>query len=154
VGVLLGVYLAQLALAPEQVGFVIGAGLAGAAGATLVATLAADRVGRRRFLLSLVVLGCLGALVVALSSQWWLIALAAFVGMLNGMGRDRGAALAVELAVLPATAPAEQRTGAFAAYHFLQDVGHALGSLLAGVPALLQAKGGMAALPSLRAGMM
>jgi hypothetical protein len=69
------------------------------------------------------------------------------------MGRDRGAALVVEQAVLPATATPEQRTGAFAVYHLLQDIGHALGGLLAGTPFLLQQWAGVAGTASLRAGM-
>jgi hypothetical protein len=35
---------------------------------------------------------------------------AAFLGMLNGMGRDRGAALVLEQAILPATTTNETRT--------------------------------------------
>jgi hypothetical protein len=55
--------------------------------------------------------------------------------------------------VLPATATPERRTGAFAVYHLLQDIGHALGGLLAALPVLLQRWGGVAELPSLRAGL-
>lgn len=152
VGVLLGIYLARLDMDARAVGLVIGAGLTGAALATVVATLAADRLGRRRFLLALAVLGTLGGLVAALGSSFWVIAAASFVGMLNGMGRDRGAALVVEQAVLPATATPEGRTKVFAWYHLIQDVGHALGALLAGVPTLLT-HWGVTELPALRGGM-
>nr|WP_281404548.1 MFS transporter [Pyxidicoccus fallax] len=153
VGVLLGVYLARLELGAGEVGGVIGAGLAGAALATLAATLLADRLGRKRFLLVLSLLGAAGGLVVALGSGFWPLAAAAFVGMVNGMGRDRGAALVVEQAVLPATAKPEGRTGAFAWYHLVQDVGHALGALLAGLPALLRGWAGVEEVPALRGGM-
>ena len=50
------------------------------------------------------------------------------------MGRDRGAALVLEQAILPATAADAERTRVFAWYNVLQDAGHALGSLLAGLP--------------------
>src|SRR4029078_5984763 len=53
----------------------------------------------------------------------------AFLGMVNGMGRDRGPASVLEESLLPATAPAAQRTRAFAWYTALQDAGSALGSL-------------------------
>jgi hypothetical protein len=69
--------------------------------------------------------------------EYWR-AVAAFVGMANGMGRDRGAALVVEQAVLPATTTDAQRTMTFAKYNVMQDVGHAVGSLLAALPAFLQ----------------
>ncbi len=57
------------------------------------------------------------------------------------MGRDRGAALVLEQAILPATTDDAGRTGAFARYNLLTDIGHALGALLAAAPALLAALG-------------
>src|SRR5262249_2105174 len=63
---------------------------------------------------------------------------AAFFGMVNGMGRDRGAALVLEQAVLPATTTDAERTRAFAWYNVLQDAGHAAGALLAALPAVLR----------------
>jgi hypothetical protein len=79
------------------------------------------------------------------------IGIAAFVGMLNGMGRDRGAALALEQAVLPATATDAERTRVLAWYNVLLDAGHALGSLLAGLPVLLRSAAHLSNPDSLRA---
>ncbi len=59
--------------------------------------------------------------------------------MLNGMGRDRGAALVIEQAMLPSTTTPAERTQVFAWYNVAQDIGHALGSLLAGLSTLLVA---------------
>ena len=137
VAVLLGLYLARLRVVPAAFGLVVAAGLAGAALASLLATLRGDRVGRRRFLIGLTVLGGAGALAVPLATAPLALALCAFLGMLNGMGRDRGAALVLEQAALPETTTDEGRTALFAAYNVLQDAGHALGSLLAITPALL-----------------
>jgi len=116
---------------------VIALGLAGAAFSTLLVTFFSDRFGRRRTLLVLTILSVLGALMLALSASVLTLGIAAFLGMVNGMGRDRGAALVVEQSVLPATVPDGQRTLAFAQYNVLQDIGHAFGSLLAAAPALL-----------------
>jgi MFS family permease len=137
-GVLLGFHLAALGFDPRRASLVIGAGLAGGALAALAATLAADRLGRRRFLVALAVLGCAGGIVVAFGSAFAVVAAAAFLGMVNGMGRDRGAALVLEQAVLPATTTDAQRTRAFAWYNVLQDAGHASGALLAALPAALR----------------
>jgi len=138
IGVLLGVYLAGLRLDATTIGMLIGAGLAGATVATLIVTLTADRIGHRRSLVLVALLSAGGAIALALSSHPVAIGAASFIGMVNGMGRDRGAALVLEQAVLPGTTSDHERTGAFARYNVLQDIGHALGALLAGVPALFQ----------------
>jgi len=150
IGVLLGIYLALLRLSPARIGLVVGAGLAGSACASLLATLIADRLGRRRFLLRLALLGAAGGAVVAVTSNTLVIGAAAFLGMLNGMGRDRGPALVVEQAILPATTTDERRTRAFAWYNIVQDAGHALGALMAGMPALLHRLAGVAETTALR----
>lgn len=149
-GVLLGLYLASRALELSSLGLVVSAGLGGAAAASLLATVAGDRLGRRRLLVALSLLGALGALAAALLAQPAALAAAAFIGMLNGMGRDRGASLILEQAALPSTAGDADRTRIFARYNVLQDVGHALGSLLAGLPALLRGAADTAPVRSLQ----
>src|SRR4030042_996517 len=139
IGVLLGIYLAKFGFNAAQIGYVIGAGLAGGACATLLVTLAGDRFGRKRALVCIAMFGAVGGLAAAVASTFSSILAAAFLGMLNGMGRDRGAALVLEQAILPATTTDETRTRAFAWYNVLQDAGHAMGSLLAGVPYVFRA---------------
>ncbi len=138
VGVLIGIYLAKLGFEPATIGTVVGAGLGGAAAAALVVTLVGDRIGRRKALVALSLLGAGGGVVVGTVSGINVIAGAAFVGMLNGMGRDRGACLIIDQAILPATTSDAGRTKAFAWYNVVQDAGHAIGSLLAGTPTLLR----------------
>jgi len=110
---------------------VIGAGLAGIAAMTLVVTIAADRLGRRRALMVVSLLTGFGYVAATVSASLiWLIP-AAFVGMLNGMGRDRGPAGTLEQAILPETTDAEHRTWALAWYNLVLDGGHAFGGLAA-----------------------
>lgn len=151
IGVLVGLYLAKLRLGEAALGIVVGAGLAGAAVASAVATFRGDRGGRRGFLLGLAALGAIGGLGVALATDPFVLGAAAFLGMLNGMGRDRGAALILEQSILPATTDDAGRTRAFAVYNICQDAGHALGGLLAGLPALLTKTAGLEELPAFRA---
>ncbi len=141
IGVLLGLYLARLGLGVGEIGLVVSAGLAGAAAATWFVTLGGDRLGRRRSLMALALASAAGGLGLTLGADSRLLTAAAFVGMVNGMGRDRGAALALEQAALPGTGAAAQRTRTFAVYNLLLDAGHALGALLAGTPALLRRTG-------------
>ncbi|MFN8178649.1 MAG: MFS transporter [bacterium] len=139
VGVALGLHLAERGLSAGTIGAVVSAGLLGNAVAALVTTLAADRAGRRRFLVAVAVLSAAGAASVLLVTSPSLLAAAAFLGLVNGMGRDRGPGLIVEQAILPATTDDAGRTRVYAWYNVLQDAGHALGSLLAGIPSLAHA---------------
>jgi MFS family permease len=138
VGVLVAIYLASRGLDSGAIGVVVAAGLAGAALGALLVTLFADGVGRRRVLVALGLLSAIGGLLVTTVDGLLAISAAAFLGMLNGMGRDRGAALIIDQAILPGTAGDAERTKIFAWYNVLQDAGHALGGLAAGLPVLLR----------------
>jgi MFS family permease len=139
VGVLLGVYLARLEITGAAFGAIVSSGLVGAALAAVVATFAGDRIGRRRLLILVTSLSMAGTIAFAWSSTPLLLGAAAFIGMVNGMGRDRGAALILEQAALPGTTTAAERTRTISWYTMLQDLGHAAGSALAGIPTLLLA---------------
>ncbi len=139
--ILVGLHLARVGLAPSEIGVVVSAGLWGGALATAIAALYGERIGRRRMLALLALLAAGGIAAVALIDDVTVLAIAAFCGLVNGMGRDRGAQLAVEQAVLPATATDATRTRAFAVHAMLQDVGGAVGSLAAALPVLWERTG-------------
>ena len=141
IGVLIAIYLAKRGFSLSETGTVVSAGLFGAASAAIVVTLGGNRLGSRRVLILLAILGGVGGLVVAFAHSLHIIVAAAFVGMVNGMGRDRGPSLIIDQAILPVTASDQERTLAFAWYNVLQDLGHALGGLAAGFPVLLQHTG-------------
>lgn len=136
VGVTLAIYLANLGFSTARIGLLIGIGLAGSSLATVIVSLRGDSWGRRRVLVGLTMLTALGYLALTVADAAALLPLA-FVGMLNGMGRDRGAASALEQAILPATVPDDQRTWALAWYNLVLDGGHALGALSAALPTIL-----------------
>jgi MFS family permease len=143
VGVLLGLYLAERGYGPARIGIIVGIGLAGSALGTAAVTAYGDRVGRRGALLLLGALGASGLLGMALANGLLALGVAAFVGMVNGVGRDRSPAQVLEQSVLADAVPAAGRTGAFTRYTFIQDVCAALGSLAIGAPALLFAHWGV-----------
>jgi len=137
VGVLLAIHLGQIGLSATTIGILIGVGLAGSSVATIAVSLAGDRWGRKRVLLAVAVLTALGYFAVGTTTTAVSLMPLAFVGMLNGMGRDRGPASVLDQAILPQTVPAERRTWALAWYNVVVDSGHALGALAAGAPTLL-----------------
>jgi MFS family permease len=149
-GVLLGLYLGQAGLGAVDLGMVVGAGLGGLAGGTAVVAWWGDRLGRRRVLVVSTLLGAAGLAGVALLEAVPLLAMAAFAGMVNGMGRDRGPAQTLEQSVLADAVSLDGRITAFTRYALAQDVAGALGSLAAAVPSLLQAVGGLGPLVAYR----
>ena len=143
VGVILAIALTEAGLSVAGTGLVIGAGLAGIAAMTAAVTVLGDRLGRRRTLIALSALTMGGYIAVTWVSQAaWLLP-AAFAGMLNGMGRDRGPAGTIEQAILPQTTDAHHRTWVFAWYNLVLDAGHALGGLAGVLPTVLVGRTGL-----------
>ncbi len=137
-GVILGIYLSRENFSPTFIGMVIAAGLAGAALGTILVSVRADLLGRRRTLAGLALLGALGGLGFALTTERFILLLVSFVGMMNGMGTDRGPSFALEQAIIPQLTSSERRTMVLAGHSFVLDLGHALGALAAALPLLFQ----------------
>src|SRR5438552_17145819 len=100
IGVLAGIYLAELGLDPAAWGAVLGAGIAGTAVGAAGVMFWGDRIGRKRWLVGLGVHAAAGGIVFAFSSQIVVLGVAAFLVMLNSLGKDRAAVLAIDQAIL------------------------------------------------------
>jgi MFS family permease len=150
IGVVAGIYLARLGYSPASFGMVLSAGVAGTAVAAAGVTFWGDRVGRRRGLIAVAIASAVGGAVIAGASDLALITAAAFFGMMNSLGKDRAAALALEQAILPGTVDDAGRTRVFAWYNVTQDIGHGLGAALAAGPEVLRAAGIAGDVESLR----
>jgi len=151
IGVVGGIYIAQLGLDPAAMGVVLGAGIAGTAIGAGAVMFWGDRLGRRRWLVAIALAAAVGGAVIAAASQVVILAVAAFFGMMNSLGKDRAASLALEQAILPSTADDASRTKVFAWYNVIQDIGHGAGAALAVVPWLLREYAGAGEIDSLRA---
>ena len=147
-GVILALYLVTIGLDASSIGLVISLGLSGCAIGTFLATYTADRLGRRASLVCLALLMAVGGLALAFMTHSSIVMASALLGMVNGMGRDRGAGLTVEQAMLPQTTTDAKRTTVFAWYNLVVDAGHALGALLGGLPAFLRSYAGVTQLAS------
>jgi hypothetical protein len=101
-------------------------------------------------LVALAALPIVGGAIFLATDAFTLLALAAFVGMFNVNGRDRGAIPIVEQAILPATTTNAERTRVFAWYNVMLDAGYAMGGLLAALPTLFEASLGMGTLEAMR----
>lgn len=149
-GVLLGIYLAKLGLPMTQVGAILSAGLIGAFCGAWITTFRGDRIGRRRLLVFFATLLALATATIAIAGDPMLIGAAAALGAVTGAGKDRGAMLAIESAILPSTIDDRDRTRTYAIYSIVQDVAQAAGGLTAGLATLLRDWGGVAEVASMR----
>jgi predicted MFS family arabinose efflux permease len=137
-GVLLGLYFAESGAGPATLGLVVGAGAAGSAAGTAALAWRPAWFHPRPTLVASALLSGAGLVVVSTASGTALLAVAAFAGMVNGMGRDRGPAQALEQSHLADRTQPDRRTAAFTRYALIQDIAGAAGAFAAGVPALLE----------------
>src|SRR5256885_7366475 len=150
IAVLLGLYAARAGLSAVEVGVVLSAALWGAAAAALATLLVGTDYPERAVLLVLTGLPVVGGAMLLGTQDAAPMALAAFIGMFNVNGRDRGAIPIIEQALFPATTIDADRTRVFAWYNVLLDAGYAVGGLLAALPTLFEAWLGVGTLDAMR----
>ena len=95
---------------------------------TLALTLVADRLGRRRTLLLGAGLMVGSGIAFMLSNNYWVLLLAAIIGVVSATGGDFGPFRAIEESILSQLTVAEARTSVLAWYVTLSSVGSAIGT--------------------------
>jgi MFS family permease len=141
--VVLVLYLAEVGLTDGEIGVLLTLTLIGDTAISLWLTTTADRRGRRKMLLLGAVLMLLAAIVFASTGNFWLLLLAATIGVISPGGNDVGPFLSVEQASLSHIVPTARRTAVFASYNLTGSVATALGSLCGGLLADFSAKAGL-----------
>jgi MFS family permease len=148
--VVLVLYLAALGLDGVTIGIILTLTLVGDTLVSLWLTTSADRLGRRRVLItgSLLMVGA--GVAFALTSSVPFLILAATIGVISPSGNEVGPFLAVEQAALSQATPDRRRTATFAWYNLAGYVATATGALAAGVVSQMLLGGGLAAVDSYR----
>ncbi len=149
-GVFLAVYLARAGFSATWIGAIVAAGLAGSAALMAGVSFYAERLGRRKSLAIMGGMTVLGGAGFALTTNTVGLVGFAFLGMVNGMGTDRGPLFALEQALLPEMVSEERRTMVLSWHSLVLDSGHAVGALAAGLPALVSRLLGLDLLASYR----
>ncbi len=133
ISVVLVFYLTGLGLSESQTGMLLTLTLLGDTAVSLWMTTQADRLGRRRMLLSGAALMAGAGLTFALTKQVWLLTLAATVGVISPSGNEVGPFLSIEQAALTGVVPDRARTEIFAWYTLTGAFATAAGALVAGL---------------------
>ncbi len=136
-GVLFGVYLAQLGFSPLAVGVVLTLTVLSSALYTFVVSFVADRIGRRKTLVFFALTDAVAGALLFSSTAWWAPVLAGIVGNMSVGAGEVGPFLSLEQAILPRTARADRRTLAFSVYNLVGYGASSVGALLAGLPTVV-----------------
>lgn len=131
--VILVFYLIGLGLTEAQSGLVLTLTLAGDIVVSLYLTTRADRIGRRRMLLTGAILMTAAGLAFASTRDLFFLILAGTIGVISPSGHEVGPFLSIEQAALSHIVPATARTDVFAWYTLAGSLATALGALFGGL---------------------
>jgi len=140
--VVLVLFLRTLGYTETRIGVLLAFTLLGDAAISLTLTTHADRLGRRRMLLLGAGLMIFGGVGMAVLDNFWLLLIAAIIGVLSPSGNELGPFLAIEQAGLAEVIRDADRTRVFAWSHVLGFTANAFGALAGGAIAhVLQRQG-------------
>lgn len=146
--IILAFYLSLKGLSVGWIGLYVSLGLMGSAVATGIVIYLSRWMLKKHMLIILSFFMTLGGVAIIFVQDSFFLLVVLSLGMVNGMGRDRGACMTLEQAILPMTTSHQERTNVFAWYNVLVDIGHALGSLLSFIPVFLRTDYHMSSLHS------
>jgi len=127
-----------LHLSDSLVGVILTTALLGGVAFTLIASLIANRVSRRTSLSLFALLVIVSGTLLIASTNLVIVFLAVFVGSIGVNATETGPFASLEQAIIPQTTDDKNRTYAFSVYNLLGYAGASIGSLIGGLPAVLQ----------------
>ena len=130
--VILALYLAQAGLSDAEIGLLLTLTLLGDTLISLWITTHADRAGRKRMLLIGAALMVFAGILFAATHNFYLLLLAATIGVISPSGNEVGPFLAIEQSALAQTLPGDRRTQLLAWYQLAGSLATASGSLMGG----------------------
>jgi MFS family permease len=149
--VILAIYLRLNGLSDPAIGFVLTATLANSIVFTVIASFYADRIGRRKMLILYGALMSIAGAIFFVSGNFVSLIISALIGTINVTGSETGAFLSIEQALLPQTVTgAKKRNTIFALYNMAGTFAMSLGTLLSGLPSLLQQHYGLTQVDSIK----
>ena len=131
--VVLVFYLIEAGLSELQTGILLTLTLLGDTIVSLAITANADRIGRRRMLIAGAALMAGAGVVMASTTHFWVLLLAATAGVISPSGQEVGPFLPIEQAALSGLVSDRRRTEMFAWYTLAGAVATATGALAAGL---------------------
>ncbi|KAB8070187.1 major facilitator superfamily domain-containing protein [Aspergillus leporis] len=129
---IIALFFASLQFSDFQIGLFMTLTLAGDVVLSLLLTLAADRIGRRRVLFAGAFLMALSGAVFAVFEDFWILLLAAILGVISATGSDFGPFRSIEESTLSHLTMLETRADVLSWYVTTSSLGSAAGTEFAG----------------------
>ncbi|MBF0467559.1 MAG: MFS transporter [Desulfamplus sp.] len=135
--VVMVLYLSEIGLKDHEIGLLLSLTLTGDVGVSLWVTTFADRMGRKRMLISGAILMVLAGMVFVFTKNPIFLTIAAIIGIISPTGNEIGPFLSIEQAVLSQLVDDHKRTSVFGWYNLAGSFATATGALCSGWMAAL-----------------
>ena len=128
--VLLAIYLKLLGFEEVRIGIILSATLLSAAAFTALASVAEQKMGRRKMLILFAGLMSVAGATFGITKEYVALLVAALIGTINVTGTEVGPFLSVEQAIIPQTCEEKRRNYAFALYGTAGTLATSAGALV------------------------
>ena len=137
--IVLAVYLKLSGFDDTLIGLILTSTLINGVIFTLLATIYADRIGRKKILIVYAGLMSVSGLIFFVSNTYILLIISALVGTINVTGSETGSFLSLEQAILPQTIKdLKKRNIGYGIYNMIGTFAMSAGVLLSGLPTVIQ----------------
>lgn len=130
--VILVLYLSQVGVSDQEIGLFMTLTLLGDVAVSLVLTVIADGIGRRRMLALGSLLMTVSGIVFATVTNYWLLVAASVLGVISPSGNEIGPFKAIEESTISQLIPSSERSSVLAWYILFGSIGAAAGTMLCG----------------------
>ena len=137
--IILAIYLKLSGFNDLSIGIILSSTLINSVIFTFIATLYADRIGRRKILIIYASLMSISGIIFFASNNFILLIVSALIGTINVTGSETGSFLSLEQAILPQTLKEQKkRNTLFAIYNMVGTFAMSAGVLLSGLPIIIE----------------
>jgi MFS family permease len=137
--IILAIYLKLSGFNDLLIGVILSSTLINSIIFTLIVTLYADRIGKRKILIIYASLMSISGIIFFVSNNFILLIVSALIGTINVTGSETGSFLSLEQAILPQTLKEQKkRNTLFAIYNMVGTFAMSAGVLLSGLPNIIE----------------
>ncbi|KAK9371233.1 major facilitator superfamily domain-containing protein [Lipomyces kononenkoae] len=132
VTIILALFFQNLGITQDKTGLFMTGTLLGDVVISFVLTIVADKIGRRKILALGAILMCMSGVTFSYASNYWILLIAAIVGVISPSGNEIGPFRAIEESIMAHLTDLKDRSDLYAWSSLLGSLGAALGTITSG----------------------